>query len=48
MSAIKYGNRNTTISSILRLATLQPVNKIGPTGGVIVPMAVLKTIITPK
>ena len=35
-------------SSIVTCATLQPVNKIAPTGGVIHPIHRLKVIITPK
>ncbi len=52
-------NKNTTCSrkngrsrfitcSIRSPETLHPVNKIGPTGGVIVPMQKLNTMITPK
>ena len=44
----KYGRSVLNTSSIFTFATLQPVNRIGPTGGVIVPMHRLNTIMIPK
>ena len=44
----KNGIKGLMTSSIFKLATLAPTNRTGPTGGVIVPIDKLKTIIIPK
>ena len=48
IKAKKKGNILVNTASIDCLAIRHPVNRIGPTGGVIAPIDKLNTIITPK